>query len=90
MNWNVPSLCSKYRDHVMYNGSTLLASNTNSQSWGNSAFVARIDNSVWYEPGSTSEPIIAGPLPPGTFTVKLSGVNGATGIGLLGIYEFLN
>ncbi|MFA5263491.1 MAG: immunoglobulin domain-containing protein [Opitutaceae bacterium] len=70
----------------VYSGSTVIASNDN---WGNTQELRTAFTSVGLEPmeANSKDAALIADLPPGGYTVWLTGVNATTGIGLIEIYE---
>jgi hypothetical protein len=70
----------------VYLGSTIIASNDN---WGNTQELRTAFASVGLQPmdALSKDAALVVDLPPGRYTIWLTGVNNATGIGLIEIYE---
>jgi hypothetical protein len=70
----------------VYSGSTVIASNDN---WGNTQELRTAFASVGLQPmeADSKDAALIADLPPGGYTVWLTGVNATTGIGLIEIYE---
>jgi hypothetical protein len=71
---------------VRSSDNAVLATNDNWQTQTNPADVAAIQASG-YQPNNALEPAVIATLPPGAYTAIVSGVNGGTGVGLVGVFE---
>ena len=71
---------------VRSSDNTIIASNDNWQSQSNPADVSAIQNSG-FAPANAFEPAIMMSLAPGAYTAIVGGVNGGTGVALIGLFE---
>lgn len=72
---------------TLYSGNNVVAANSG---WGGDPVVFAVSNEVHaFQLSSTTsaDSALVYTLPPGAYTVQLSGVSGATGVGLIEIYE---
>jgi hypothetical protein len=74
----------------VYSGATLISSNTGwSSTPGNALAVSNADAQVgaFALPAGSLDSALVGSFPPGNYTAMVSGVSGATGIGLVEVYD---